>query len=1491
MRHTNGRHICPSDRIALLFSYSVGPSATNLFSSLLNGATLLPFNLKELGVGHLAQWLMEEEITMFHAVPTVFRHFVDSLKGDHTFPKLRLIRLGGETMVQKDLQRFKEHFNDNCILHVGMGSGERFCLECFFDRETECHTDLLPAGYAAEDTKILLLDEKRQTVGFERIGEIAVKSRYLSPGYWQKPEHTRATFLPDPDGGKERIYLTGDLGYMLSDGCVFHLGRKDMQIKIRGYRVEPGEIEAVLLSISGVEEAVVVGKEDRQGDKRLVAYIVLRGEPPPTIQALRKSLRQRLPGYMVPSAFVHLESLPLLPSGKVDRKGLPDPDPSQREADNCLIAPRTTLEKVVAEIWREVLGVDELSVEDDFFDLGGHSLQATQVISRIGEAYQVDLLPQLLFVLPTVAALAQQLEAAIKKRSDPHGPLSGRVPRGLEPELSFGQERLWFLDQLEPGKSWYNTAWAFRLRGELDEKALRQALDLVVERHEILRTNYRSLEGRPIQIVREASPVPWREADLRDMAEDKRRARLHHLLEDEATRAFDLSRDLMLRAFLAREEERQWILLLVSHHIASDAWSRGILCRELSQCYAALRESKIPVLPELPIQYADYASWQRQWLTGHVLEAQLAYWKRQLAGELPVLELPADRPRPATLTYSGGQVRFSLSSELSLQLRTLSRQEGVTLFMILIAAFKVLLYRYTGQTDMVVGTPIAGRTRCELEGLIGFFVNTLVLRTDLEGEPSFRELLQRVRETALAAYEHQDSSFEKLVQELQPERDMSRHPLFQVMFILENTPRREFELSGLKTEQLEVQTRTAKFDLTLALADHGENLTGFLEYNADLFDRETTERIIGHYQCLLEEAVENPDKRISILPLLTESERQQILIEWNDTWADYPRQQCIHELFELQVTRSPEAVALVHQKNRLNYEELNGRANQLAYYLRGRGVGPETLVGICMERSVDMVVGLLGILKAGGVYVPLDPAYPQQRLAWMLEDAQIQVVLTQQRVLDAIPIGHADVICLDKEWDKITLKSRDNPVSVIGAGQLAYVIYTSGSTGQPKGVQIPHNAVVNFLHAMRRRLNVSDADTVLAVTTLSFDIAGLELFLPLSSGAQVVVASREETTDGQQLMKKLRESEATLMQATPATWRMLVDSGWTGDKRLRILCGGEALPQDLASQLLVKGGSLWNLYGPTETTIWSSVHQVTKLNEPILIGRPIANTQIYILDRYRQLVPVGVRGELHIGGDGVARGYVNRPELTEQKFIPNTFSDELGERLYKTGDIARYLTDGNIEFLGRVDHQVKIRGFRIELGEIEAVLSQQPAVREAVVVAREDVSGEKRLVGYVVPSQEPAPTTSELRVFLQQKLPDYMVPSIFVTLKVLPLTPNGKVDRRALPVPDQSRTKLESSFIAPRTQVEELVAGVWAQVLKLEQVGIQDNFFELGGHSLLAMQVISRIRNAFEVDLPVRDLFEKPTVAGLAERVETIRWSTRGVPPVGPQSDRAEIEL
>ena len=1152
---------------------------------------------------------------------------------------------------------------------------------------------------------------------------------------------------------------------------------------------------------------------------------------------------------------------------------------------------------------------------------------------------------------------------------------------------SFAQQRLWFIDQLVPGNAFYNVPTALRLTGSLNLTALEQAFNEIVRRHEVLRTRFGVVEGQLVQAIPAQScanaptlTINLPVIDLRELPADERELQAKQLITEESQRPFNLATGPLLRLMLLKLDETEHILLLNLHHIICDDWSIGVLIRELSAIYTAFAQNQPSPLPELPLQYADFAHWQREWLQGEELETQLAYWRQQLDG-ITVLNLASDRPKPASTDvpvehlYRGATKFLELPPSLSEALEKLSQQEGVTLFMLLLAAFQTLLYRYTQQEHIVVGSPIANRNRSEIESLIGFFVNTLVVHTDLSGNPTFQELLGRVREVTLGAYAHQDLPFEKLVEELQPERSLSRHPLFQVVFGFENAPMEALELPGLTLSSLNIDLKTTRFDLEFLLWqasdgfrslwgerwEHSEGIRGVVVYNTNLFDEATITRMLGHFKTLLEGIVANPQSRIADLPLLSPAERHQLLVEWNDTFADYPQHMCIHQLFEEQVERTPDATAVIFEDKQLTYQELNRRSNQLAHHLQKLGVGSEVLVGICMERSVEMIVGLLGILKAGGAYVPLDPSYPSERLGFMLEDSQVSVLLTREKLVEQLPdviasahqnctiqnptskIQNPRVVCLDKDWENIAQESPENPTSSVASDNLAYVIYTSGSTGKPKGVAVPHKAV-NRLVFNTNYINLDSSDKIAQASNTSFDAATFEIWGALLHGAQLVGISTDVTLSPHDFALQLCQEGITVLFLTTALFQQLARDVPQAFESLRyLLFGGEAVDPRWVKKILKKGPpkQLLHVYGPTEGTTFSSFYWVQEVPEEaksLPIGRPITNTQIYLLDGQLKPVPIGVPGELYIGGDGLARGYLNRPELTDEHFIPNPFSKEKREkrkekgteedssvlpfafcllpsceRLYKTGDLARYQPDGNIEFLGRIDNQVKIRGFRIELGEIEAVLNQHPAVRETVVIVQEDIPGDKLLVAYIVPNQEQLkvegskveasqeqPTNlqpanlqpSDLRQFLKEKLPGYMVPSAYMVLNSLPLTPNGKVNRRILPAVDTFNIDTKEDYVAPRTSVEEELAKIWRQVLGRQQVGVHDNFFELGGHSLLATQLTSRIRDAFQVELPVRHLFEAPTVATLARHIETICWAAKNRDTTSCVGDeREEVEF
>ena len=1106
---------------------------------------------------------------------------------------------------------------------------------------------------------------------------------------------------------------------------------------------------------------------------------------------LREHLLDKLPGYMVPSAFVILESLPLTPNGKVDRKALPAPDADGVQEDTY-IAPRNPIEEGLAEIWGAVLKLGQIGVHNNFFELGGHSLLATQVISRIRSTFQVELPLRALFEAPNIAGLAERIEAAFGEDSTAVPPLV-KASREQPLPLSFAQQRLWFLHEIEPESPAYNIPTAMRLTGRLDQCALERSLDEIVRRHEPLRTTFAMVDGVATQVVHEHSTYRLVVVDLSGLDEDERAREANKLMEAEAQRPFDLQQGPLFRAMVLRTGPEEYIALITIHHIVSDGWSQGVLSRELKILYNAFLKCGHSPLPELPLQYVDYAAWQRSWLQGETLERQLAYWKERLGSAPRLLELPSDRPRPPIQSHLCSRRRWTLSAELVNNLKALGRNEGTTLFMTLLAAFQVLLSRYSGQENIVVGTPIANRTQVELEGQIGLFLNTLALRGDCGGDPSFRVFLGGVREAALGAYAHQDLPLEKLIDALHLERSLSHSPLFQVTFALQVAPDSNLEMEGLRVSEFAAPGMRGKFDLQLTAMELQSEMVLSAIFNTDLFNEERIERMLSHYETLRESIAANPEERISRLGLLPELERDQLLVEWNDTQTILPQRLCLHQRIEDQADRTPDAVALCFEKETLTYSQLDRRANQVAHLLQQQGVGPDVLVGLCVERSVEMVVGLLGILKAGGAYVPLDPSYPVERIEHMRDDAGMSVVLTQNALLGILSPWNGTVVCLDTDWPAISLNSDQRLASSVDPDNLAYVIYTSGSTGKPKGAMNSHRSICNRLLWMQHAYNLSGSDRVLQKTPYSFDVSVWEFFWPLMVGASLVVAAPELHRDAAGLVDLIQSSRITTLHFVPSMLQVFLEEAGVCDctSIRRVICSGEALPASMVNRFgSVLSAELHNLYGPTEAAVdvsyWPCPTDGSTEIQTVPIGRPVWNTQLYVLDCSLSPVPIGVAGELYLGGVQLARGYLNRADLTAERFIPDPFSADAGSRLYKTGDLVKYLPDGNVEYLGRLDHQVKIRGFRIELGEIENALLQHPGVREAVVLAREDSPGDRRLVGYIG-SIESDLSASLLREHLLDKLPGYMIPAAFVLLETLPLSANGKIDRKALPAPDGAK--------------------------------------------------------------------------------------------------------
>ncbi len=1439
--------ISEKDVLLAVTTLSFDIAALELYLPLTVGATVVLASKEVTADGRrLAALLTQSNATIMQATPATWRMLLEfgwQAKNNLT------ILAGGEALPRELANQLLER--GACLWNM-YGPTET-TIWSLID-QVEIDEGAVFIGAPIANTRIYVLDRYLQPVPEGVYGELYIGGHGLARGYLNRAELTAERFIPDPFGtvAGDRLYRTGDLVRLLANGNIEFAGRIDNQVKIRGFRIELGEIEAVLTQHPTIRSAVVTPKEMAPGDVRLVAYVIYDSHTQPSISELRGFLRETLPDYMVPSIFVTLDAYPMTPNGKVDRKNLPLPSGERAVSATKFIAPNSATEKFLATTWEKILGVDQVGVHDSFFELGGHSLLSMKVIYRIEEEFGVRINPREV-IFNNLRQLAQLTDE--QAGSDTLSEKIEKVSRDTSSfPLSYTQERLWYLEQLDPGTAVYNIPYNIRFDGPLNQTALTNALNAIVQRHEALRTSFAAEEGRPVQIVSDQVELDVPVIDLSHLPESEFDRKIAILINEEAHKPFDIRRSPLFRATILRLNDKVHGLLLNMHHIVVDGQSLEILIEELTTLYQAYAQDKPAQLADLPIQYIDFAAWQKQWSNEEALERLLAYWRSKLAAIPSTLELPTDHPRPPVQTFPGATLSLTIPAPLTSSLQKLSKSENATLFMTLLAVFKALLCRYTGQEDIVVGTPVSGRNRFETERLIGCFINNLVLRTDAGNNPTFRELLARVKQTALDAYSHQDLPFEQLVDAIQPERNLSVSPLFQVMFIFLNAPNQAVALSEMTMTPLLHATKTSKYDLTLYVSEGKETLCATFEYNTDLFDAATLERMSSHLQTLLEKIVANPDQRLGDLPLLTTAEQQDLLFARNDTARDFNGQDCFVQTFEAQVKRSPDSIAVEFEGEELTYEQLNARANQLAWYLQSVGVGPDVLVGLCVERSLDLLVGPLAIMKAGGAYVPLDPSFPRERRAFMLEDAGVSVLLTQEQLLAELPENKAQIVCLDRDRELFARESSNNPTNKLSPANLAYVIYTSGSTGKPKGVAIEHRTLANFLSTMGDEPGLTENDVLLAVTTLSFDIAALELYLPLTVGAQVKLASRDEASDGRRLNEALTQGNATVMQATPATWRMLLDFGWSGNQQLKILAGGEALPFDLARELLRKGAALWNMYGPTETTIWSMLHQVATDDDFISIGHPIANTQIYLLDRNQQPVPDGVFGELYIAGDGLARGYLNRSEMTAEKFVPDPFSSKPGARMYRTGDLVRYRSDSSIEFSGRIDHQVKIRGFRIELGEIEAVLAQHETVREVTVTPKEMAQGDVRLVAYVIYDSFNEPTISELRKFLKERLPDYMVPSIFVSMEAFPLTPNGKVDRKNLPVPAGMRAEMSEAFEAPDSEMEKYLAAVWEEILGMKGVSVNDNFFDLGGHSLLSMKVIYQIEKEYGLYVNPREV-------------------------------------
>jgi amino acid adenylation domain-containing protein len=1629
----------PGARMAQLISLSFDAAGEEIYPTLLSGATLvLPHTSMEVSGKNILDFCEQYRISDLHLPVPLWNQIVDEMIAHQlAMPSnLQTLLVGGESPSVEKLKIWESFTNQPMHFINAYGPTEATITTTIYKTsigtETSKVRQQIPIGQPIPNARVYILDRLLNPTPVRVPGEIFIGGAGLARGYLNRPELTAERFISDPFISKypqinwigEHLYRTGDLGRYLDDGNIEFIGRADYQVKLRGYRIELEEIEAIIRQFEPVREGVVIVREDSLGgresaaDKRLVAYIVLEqtsveslseaaapsvANQNETLERLRAYLKERLPDYMVPAWFVVLADAPRLPNGKIDRRAIAQLPPPEGTAlvGAKYVAPRDAVEEIIAGLWADILGVSLPGVHDNFFDLGGHSLKATQLLSRIRQTFQADIPLRSLFESPTIAGMAVVVrevvsgESALSKTITP-------IPREetsgipLEPPpLSFSQQRLWFLDQLDPGSLTHNIPAAVRITGKLDTLALEKSLNELIRRHESLRTTFADGDGHPVQIIAPEFNISLPIFDWIALGGSQSEGiltesdHIDSVIQDWAKSQvqipFDLSTGPLIRSGLLRIDDNESILVVTIHHIVSDGWSMGILVKEIAILYESFSVGKEASLPNLRLQYADYAAWQREWMSGEELERQLTYWKDRLAGMPPLLDLPTDRPRPALKSSNGAVAMFNFSSELSDAIQTLARLEGVTVYMLLLAAFQTLLYRYSGQEDISVGSAIANRTRPEVENLIGFFVNTLVLRTDLSGDPSFRELLQRVREVALGAYAHQDLPFEMLVETLQPQRNLSFTPLFQVGFDLQEVPVKSLELPGLTLSPITTHSGSAAFDMLMSITQSPRlgtiagKLGGSLEYNTDLFDETTISRLLSHFEQLLIAITADPDQAISGLRMLTDTELHQLWVEWNNSDADFARDRCIHQLFEAHAAQHPEQLALMYTSavsadvQLMTYLELNRRANLVANYLAAQGIGPEELVGISTERSTEMIVGILGILKAGGAYIPLDPNYPPDRLEFMLQDSGVKILLSQKGVFDRLggllsgrkngdPIlagaTERKVVCLDSDWDLVDqvataqagLQAADNLANLSTPENLAYVIYTSGSTGRPKGTLLRHRGLCNLVEWQRNVFEIGHQSRILQFSPFSFDASVWETFMALANGATLCLAAQEILGNGLELVRLLKDQGITTVTLPPSVLAVLPAEAVTAEAlpSLRnVIAAGEACSKEIVDRY-APGRKFFDAYGPTETTVCATAALIevggSNQEEPGVhatdgeptIGRPIANTHLYVLDSHLGPLPIGIPGELLVGGVSVGRGYLNRPDLTKERFIPNPqagylrkagYSDRAQETLYRTGDLVRYRPDGNLEFLGRIDQQVKVHGYRIELGEIEAALRRfsEPVagggdqiirLREATVVVREDQPGDKRLVAFIVPevvestelsdstassvggqptSRQDALITTQvasnrldgglinsLRRFLRQTLPEYMVPSAFVVIDSLPLSPSGKVDRKALssrPITSSGREMIGSEYEAPRTDMELELCKITADLLGIKWVrekspiGIRDNFFEIGGHSLLATQFISRVRDAFGVELPLRTLFEHPTIAEMGETITSMKQS------------------
>jgi amino acid adenylation domain-containing protein len=1441
-------------------SYSFDASVAEIFMPLLIGAELSIIT-KELAISPdlLTQYINDKNIT--HAtLPPSLLSLIDEnqIASNKTF-----VSVGDACSWD-----IAERFGSKVRFLNGYGPTEA-SVGTSWDVVKKEHKNLsmtAPIGKPIGNAKVYLLDSNLQQVPIGGIGEIYIGGIGLARGYFNRPDLTAEKFLPDPFSkiNGARIYKTGDTARYLNDGTIEFIGRVDFQVKIRGFRIELGEIEAQLNSIDVIKNSAVIPSKDSLGNEKLIGYIVSDKADIDT-EEIKNKLREKLPEYMVPYIIVHLDEFPLTPNGKVDRKNLPMPDDLNSDVSGEL--PRNANEEIIANIWKDILKLSEVGINQNFFEIGGHSLLATQVISRLNESFNIQLPIKYIFDFPTISSLAKEIKI-FKESGSENLPAITKVSRNEKIPLSFSQKRLWFLNELKPNDPSYNITNTFKLVGNLNEEFLIESIKAVIDKHEVLRTIFIDEHGQPSQKILDEIELNITLNDFSNMAEKEAEINARNIAINEARTTFNLSKGPLLKIVLIKLNEKNSILVFTIHHIIADGWSVPIIISDIADFYNSLQNGEEISFDNMGIQFADYAAWQNLYLESDVYKSQLNYWKEQLNGIPPLLELPLDKPRPSIQTFNGSKVSFTLENELTEKLNRISQKEGVTLYMTMLSMFQLLLSKYSNQDDIVIGTPIAGRNKKELENLVGFFVNNLVIRTTINNSLTFKKLLKQVRATSLDAYANQDLPFEKLVEELQPARDMSHAPIFQVMFVFQNIPFNSIGISDIELKPVEIETGTTTFDLSLTLSEANGKIVGIFEYNTDLFYETTIRKYVEHYKLLLAKLTENVKTKISKIELVTRDEKLKLINELNQTKINFNANTTVHKIFESIVQQNNEGTALrftaptQNINEEITYDELNKRANQLANYFVENGLRTEDIVGICLDRSFELFITVFAVMKAGGAFLPIDPYYPNDRIKYMVENSEAKFVITSKEFIEKLPQDSNAKFILIDEIETANL-SNENLELNTSPENLAYVIYTSGSTGRPKGTMLSHRGLCNLSNVQRKAFNITEKSNVMQFSSLSFDASVWETAMALLNGASLQITTKDIVSSGSDLSNLLESENVTTITLPPSVLSVLQHKELP--ELETIITAGEAVSNELVERW-GNNRKFFNAYGPTETTVCASMFLCNEKNYPKgpPIGKPIDNFKLYILDQNLNLVPEGVPGELCVSGVGLARGYLNNPDITAEKFIPDMFSGIKGQRIYRTGDLVRYLPDGNIEFLGRIDHQVKVRGFRIELGEIDAQIRKLENVIDTTVVVREDKSSEKRIVAYVVLSGEEEIDIQKYRTGLSKVLPDYMIPAAFVKLNKIPLTPNGKVNKSKLPVPEISSADLGVEYIEPRNEIEKKLVEITKELLGAGKIGVLDNFFMLGGHSLLATQFISHIREEFNIELPLRQIFETPTIEGIA---------------------------